>query len=199
MSTTTRTRPHGRDGSADRNLVKALSHPLRWQILNAINEGVSTPASIARRLGVRTENVSYHVRVLSDLEVIELVATTPVRGALEHHYRATRRALATDADVAEMPLELRRDAFQTVVRDTIEDLIRAGASEESYERPDVHLSRTPLLLDEQGWEQVNDVVAHALSRVLEIQAESLARMAEGEEPVRSDVVLMHFPYVPPES
>jgi DNA-binding transcriptional ArsR family regulator len=83
---TTRTSARARAAARpDQALEKALSHPLRWQILALLGEGTRTPAAIARELGVRTENVSYHVRVLSDLELIELVGTTPVRGTLEHH------------------------------------------------------------------------------------------------------------------
>ena len=189
----------GRDDAADANLVKALSHPLRWQILSMINEGTSTPAGIARRLGVRTENVSYHVRVLNELGVIELVGTTPVRGALEHHYRATRRAVATDADSAAMPPAVRRDVVQAVLRATIEDLIRVGASEHAYSRADFHATQTPLRLDEEGYSEVHDLLEGTLNRVLEIQAESLARMAaDTTDEVRTEVAIMHFPYVPPE-
>jgi hypothetical protein len=189
-----------RDADADANLVKALSHPLRWQILSMINAGTSTPAGIARRLGVRTENVSYHVRVLCDLGVIELIGTTPVRGALEHHYRATRRAEASDADSASMPLEVRRDMVHAVLRATIEDLIRIGASDQTYQRSDIHFSQVPLHLDEEGYQEVRDLLAGTLDRVMEIQAESLTRMAgdtSGE--VRTEVGILHFPYVPPEA
>ncbi len=196
MTTKNTSKPRGRrQASADANLVKALSHPLRWQILALINEGASTPAGIARRLGVRTENVSYHVRVLCDLGIIELVGTTPVRGALEHHYRATQRAFASDADAAEMPPEVRRDAIHALIRATIRDLVRVGASDASYERADVHFSQTPLRLDEVGYAEMTDLLASTLDRVLEIQAESLVRLADGGEEVRTEAVLMHFPFV----
>jgi DNA-binding transcriptional ArsR family regulator len=191
--------PRSREEAADANLVKALSHPLRWQILRMVNEGTSTPAGIARRLGVRTENVSYHVRVLSELGVIELVGTTPVRGALEHHYRATRRAEVSDADSEAMPDEVRRDMVHGIVRQVIEDLIRIGASEQVYTRADIHFSQVPLRVDEEGYSEVVDLLAQTLDRVMEIQAESLARMAGDETgEVRTEVAIMHFPYVPPE-
>lgn len=199
MTTTNTPKGTERKQGADESLVKALSHPLRWQILRMINEGTSTPAGIARRLGIRTENVSYHVRVLNELGVIELVKTTPVRGALEHHYRATQRAFMSDAEAAAMPREVRRDAMLTVLRTVIEDLIRIGASDQPHDRTDIHFSQVALRLDEEGYTEVADVMAGALDRILEIQAESLARMAGDEtEEVRTEVTLLHFPYVPPE-
>jgi DNA-binding Lrp family transcriptional regulator len=173
--------------AADANLVKALSHPLRWQILSMMNQGTSTPAGIARRLGVRTENVSYHVRVLCELGIIELIGTTPVRGALEHHYRATHRAELSDADSKTMPTEVRLD------------LIRIGASDQPYQRSDAHFSQVPLRLDEEGYAEVTDLMKDTLDRIMAIEAESLARLAGDESgEVRTEVTMLHFPYVPPE-
>jgi DNA-binding transcriptional ArsR family regulator len=177
--------PRGRQEAADPNLVKALSHPLRWMILQQIVKGTPTPAAIARRLGLRTENVSYHVRVLADLGIIELVETVPVRGALEHHYRALHRAFLSDADMALMPFTVRRDVLQSFLRTVIEDLGRATADGARF-------SRAAPRLDEQGYDEVVELLNGALDRLMEIQAESLARM-DGDETdeIRSVVVLMH--------
>ena len=197
MSTKSTPKTRKRDEAADANLVKALSHPLRWQILSMLNQGTSTSAGIARRLGVRTENVSYHVRVLCELGIIELIGTTPVRGALEHHYRATHRAELSDADSKTMPTEVRRDMMHAVLRATIDDLIRIGASDQPYQRSDAHFSQVPLRLDEEGYQEIADLLSATLDRVLEIQAESLARMAGDEtDEVRTEVAIIHFPYVP---
>jgi DNA-binding transcriptional ArsR family regulator len=72
----------------DQRLVKAVAHPLRVEILETlVSEGELSPALIARKLGRPPGNVSYHVNVLRDCEVLELVRTEPRRGALEHYYR----------------------------------------------------------------------------------------------------------------
>jgi len=72
----------------DQRLVKAISHPLRVEILEAfVNQGEQSPTQIAKELDQRLGNVSYHVNVLQECEVIELVRTRPRRGALEHFFR----------------------------------------------------------------------------------------------------------------
>ncbi len=72
----------------NQSLVKAVSHPLRVEILEAFGEqGELSPAQIAKALDQRLGNVSYHVNVLKECEVIELVRTRPRRGALEHFFR----------------------------------------------------------------------------------------------------------------
>src|SRR3954452_24956885 len=74
----------------DERLAKALSHPLRQRILQRLNEGgVKSPNELSRELGDPLGNVSYHVRILRELDCVELVRTEQRRGALEHYYRAT--------------------------------------------------------------------------------------------------------------
>jgi DNA-binding transcriptional ArsR family regulator len=79
------------DGSrGDSQAAKALAHPLRAQILTELTEEAS-PKTLARRLKQPLGSVSYHVGVLEQLGCIELTRTRPVRGALEHFYRARVR------------------------------------------------------------------------------------------------------------
>ena len=52
----------------------------------ADGEAIS-PREIASDLQQPLSNVSYHVRVLADCGVIELVRTKPVRGSMQHFYR----------------------------------------------------------------------------------------------------------------
>jgi DNA-binding transcriptional ArsR family regulator len=72
----------------NQSLVKAVSHPLRVEILEAFaDRGELSPTQIAKALDQRLGNVSYHVNVLEHCGVIELVRTEPRRGALEHFFR----------------------------------------------------------------------------------------------------------------
>ena len=71
--------------------AKAVSHPLRVEILKTLDGKPRSPKSIAAELGQPIGNVSYHVTVLRDLGAVELTGTTPARGAVEHFYRARWR------------------------------------------------------------------------------------------------------------
>jgi DNA-binding transcriptional ArsR family regulator len=72
----------------DQRLVRAVAHPLRVEILEVlVGKGEMSPTQIADTLQSKPGNVSYHVNVLRDCEVLELVRTEPRRGALEHYYR----------------------------------------------------------------------------------------------------------------
>jgi DNA-binding transcriptional ArsR family regulator len=78
------------ENTDDNELLIALRHPLRRQILKAIVEhDPISPRQIADELKEPLSNVSYHVRVLADCGVAALVDTTPVRGSMQHFYSAT--------------------------------------------------------------------------------------------------------------
>lgn len=77
---------------ADARFAKALAHPLRARILEALADaGELSPNMAAEQLGEKLTNISYHFRMLLDLGAIELLRTEPRRGALEHYYRARVR------------------------------------------------------------------------------------------------------------
>jgi DNA-binding transcriptional ArsR family regulator len=183
----------------DQRLIKALGHPLRMRILILLNQKVASPSELSEELDEPLGNVSYHVRFLADLGCLELVSTTPRRGALEHHYRARVRPWFRPRDWARLPASARSsisDAVLTQVWEDAADALEAGSFDA---RADRHISRTTLLLDEAGWEDVRDLLNETLDRVLDIQAEAAARLErdDGEDSIASRVVIMHHEAAPP--
>ena len=71
--------------------AKAVSHPIRLQILETLDGKPRSPQSLAAELDERLTNLSYHVKVLEQLGAIELTGTRSVGGAIEHFYRARWR------------------------------------------------------------------------------------------------------------
>ena len=77
----------GGDQTDDNELLIALRHPLRRQILRTIvKRDRISPRQISDELREPLSNVSYHVRVLADCGVVTLVDTAPVRGSMQHFY-----------------------------------------------------------------------------------------------------------------
>jgi DNA-binding transcriptional ArsR family regulator len=73
--------------SDDNDLLAALRHPLRRQILREMaGEEAISPRELSVALDRPLSNVSYHVRVLADCAAVTLVKTTPVRGSMQHFY-----------------------------------------------------------------------------------------------------------------
>jgi hypothetical protein len=180
----------------DERLIKALAHPLRHRLLAILNERVASPKQLADELGERLPNVSYHVRILADLGCIELVSLTPRRGAVEHHYRALMRPFFDDHDWAKLPASTRRAIFDDNLGHIFQD-VRDAAREHGFDGPRTHVSRTVLVLDERGYNDLADLLDGTLHATLEIQAQAAARMVEsGEDGRTTEAVLMHFDKAP---
>jgi DNA-binding transcriptional ArsR family regulator len=174
-------------------VAKAFAHPLRVQILIILNEKVASPNMLAQQLDESLNLVAYHVRVLEKYDCIELVDTKQRRGATEHFYRATRRQLLSDNDWALMPASLRPGMTAAILKSIFEDIEAASKSETLDEVDDAHISRTPMVLDQQGWSDVADLLSGALDRLLEIQTEASSRTAKsGEAGILAKVHLLHF-------
>jgi DNA-binding transcriptional ArsR family regulator len=97
-----------RNGSAATDdLLTALGHPMRRRILREMAQvEESSPRDLAETLSEPLSNVAYHVRVLTECDVLRLIGTRPVRGSTQHFYRAivepewARSALGLDVTEA---------------------------------------------------------------------------------------------------
>ena len=177
----------------DPRLVKALAHPLRIQILSILEERVASPSQIAEEIDAPLGNVSYHVRQLADLKLISLVKTTPVRGTLEHYYRAEIRPRISDRAFSTAP-NLVKQATVGSTLGQIGDAVNRAASEGGFGRSDAHLSRLPLVLDDEGWTQVAGELEGLIDRIDKIQRASGKRLlkSDHEGELRGELVTMLF-------
>jgi DNA-binding transcriptional ArsR family regulator len=185
----TRTSPEG----ITQQLAKALAHPLRMRILTSLHDGISSPNQLSQELGEPLGNVSYHVKTLLEFDCIELVKTEPRRGAVEHFYRATERAFLSDEDWAKIPASARKGITGVIVQTIGEDVNRAMLEGTIETRTDSHITRSPLVLDEQGWKDLNAVLTDLLEQANTIQTESAARLNETKgDSINTKLAILHF-------
>jgi DNA-binding transcriptional ArsR family regulator len=171
---------------AHEQLVKGLSHPLRVECMTVLAERVASPREIAEALDDDLSNVSYHVRVLSELGLIELVKEEPVRGAVAHYYKAVERPLLSEDDWEQLSPEVRKAisvyGWDVLIKDA-STAIEKGTFDN---RPDRQLSRTSLLLDSEGFARLAKAMEDLLTLVFEEQAASADRRSRtGEKPIHA--------------
>src|SRR3954447_16132058 len=173
----------------DPRYVKALSHPLRVRILAMLQERTATPVELAAWLGSRLGTVAYHVRTLHELDLIELVDETRVRGAVAHHYRAKERPKVSDEAWGRAPPIAKQAAVGAALQ-TIDEYARASAAAGGFDRGDAHLSRYVMQLDEQGWGEVSRGCADLVGRIDEIEAGARKRIER--DPHQEGITLAGF-------
>lgn len=177
-------------GEADAALLKALSHPVRARALTVLNQRVASPSELANEQGEPVGYVAYHVRVLRELGMIELVKTRQVRGATEHFYRSTTQAYFDDDVWARLAPDSRTGisiANVGVLNNAVREAFEAGTFDS---RTDRHLSNVSLDLDEEAWRKANALLNDCLEELLRIGSESEARGAAAT--VRATFGLMGF-------
>ena len=178
----------------DPRYVKALGHPLRVRILALLQERTASPRELAQWLDATLGTVSYHVRALHDLGLLELVRTTQVRGAIAHHYRARERPRVSDEAWAAAPPIVKQAAVGATLQ-TVDDYARASAAAGGFDRAEAHLTRTNLHLDEKGWKQAAkacETLLAALGRIEEQSAKRLANNPHDAAAADAAVVMMLF-------
>jgi DNA-binding transcriptional ArsR family regulator len=180
------------------SIYKALSHPLRMRLLSALTDREASPKELSVELGEALGNVAYHMRMLEELGCIELVRTTPRRGAVEHHYRQVLRPSIGDDDWAQLPSGVRHALSAGPLAQIFQDVAEAQAHGSFDKRPERHLSHTPLALDDEAWEELSRLMSDLYDRARELNAETAARVRfDGSKPSRpSRLVMLHFEAAP---
>jgi DNA-binding transcriptional ArsR family regulator len=182
-------------GPPDVRVIKAIGHPLRWQMLEALNEGEASPAQLARRFGEPVNLVAYHMGILAKAGGVEMVRTEPRRGSTEHYYRATMRPYFADREWARLPTETRRALLAVETKRIVND-VRAAAAGTGLDHPKAHVSWSPMELDREGYDEVATLLSGVLDQLNDIQARSSVRQGEkgskNGKKLSTEVAILHF-------
>ena len=182
-------------GPPDVRVIKAIGHPLRWRMLEALNEGEASPAQLARRFGEPVNLVAYHMGILAKAGGVEMVRTEPRRGSTEHYYRATMRPYFADREWAKLPTETRRALMAVETKQMVND-IRAASAGTGLDHPKAHVSRSPLELDREGYDEVATLLGGVLDQLHDIQARAAVRQADKgskkQATLSTEVAIVHF-------
>ncbi len=154
-------------------LCGPLGHPVRARILDVLSEEPMSPVRFldeglspiefdkrARGLSF----VAYHFRELEKAGCIELIERNPRRGATEHVYRGIHRAFFSDDEFEALQFSRRqalsRSSFQALIAKT-DRAIQSGSFDK---HPDRTMVWTSCGVDQQGWEEMKDILGEAFHR-----------------------------------
>lgn len=168
-----------------KQLGDVVNHPFRYKCLALLSERTLSPADLAQELDVEVEELTYHVRVLLERGAIELVEVAPGNRSVKHLYRAVQRAEIGPDDFQRMSVDERIGVQTTVMQLAFADMAQSMETQVLGQRPDHHCSRFPLTLDEEGWEEGQDIFARALEEIYEVTARVAARTAD--DPGRANI------------
>jgi DNA-binding transcriptional ArsR family regulator len=188
--------PKAAQRAYEARMVRSTAHPIRATALSMMAERPTSPKEVAAAVGKPIGNVSYHISELVKAQMAVLVDEKKRGGATEHFYAST-----TIDDQASSRLDARQRTI--LVRNSLHSIVAdaAWAVEAGVfgSRPDTHLARVPLRLDQEGWDEIRDLYTATLETTMAIAARSADRLEEGGSAgFKAMAVTMLFE-MPPES
>jgi DNA-binding transcriptional ArsR family regulator len=168
-------------------LCGPLAHPVRLRILDVLSEGPMSPVRFLdeglspiefdkRERGL--SYIAYHFRALEAAECIELIERNPRRGATEHVYRSIQRAFFSDEEFESLPFKKRqalsKSSLQAFIAKT-DRAIQSGTFDSHFDRTMVWTSCN---VDQQGWDEIRDVLGDAFNRAEKARKEAELRLRD---------------------
>jgi DNA-binding transcriptional ArsR family regulator len=161
----------------DRTIGSVVAHPLRSRCLTRLAEVTASPAELAIEFRKPLSDVSYHVATLLKAGAIELVGERPVRGSIQHFYRAISLPYIDSGENAAMSLDDRLEFARMTTQLATADATIALDAKTFNQRPDAHVVRIPMVVDEDGWGELAEIYDEMVERIFAVRAASDQRRA----------------------
>jgi DNA-binding transcriptional ArsR family regulator len=178
-------------------LAAAMSHPTRVHAMSILGEHPASPRQLAKAMDEPLNNVTYHVNQLRELGCIELDRTERRGGGrvLEHFYRTTRRAYFDEDAWEVLSAKERLGVIGAVLRMISKDIAAAMASGTFYAEDEKHVSRSPIAVDTEGWDEIGELLERTTDELFEIE-ERVGRRSE-QPSIHAKVEILQFRSPPP--
>lgn len=167
-------------------IAAAISHPVRFRILSAMHspERLLSPNEYATETGHPLQNTAYHFRMLAKAGCVELADTRQVRGATEHIFRPTRRAMLWSREWGALPPIVREAISASAFGDFVRDIGRAvdaGAFSGADGNDDTNLAYGAFWSDEEGRQALMRIWNDAGAATLALESQVAARLADDSD------------------
>jgi DNA-binding transcriptional ArsR family regulator len=169
---------------AVQNRLKAMSHETRAKALRILTERTASPAEIAREIGEKVENVSYHVKKMAEWGVVKPVGErkAPGAGAIQHFYKATVWPQLDAEEWEGLNAALAGDLLGEIGREMLGDIAASLDAGLLGKDGSFHLTRTRLIVDTKGLEEALEIAERARKDIMRARDRARERLAEsGEE------------------
>lgn len=177
-------------------LAAALAHPTRVGIMSILVEGPASPRQLAEAIDEPSNNVTYHLKQLRDLGAVEVDRTERRAGGrvVERFYRATQRAYFNEEAWESLNRSERLGLLWGILRLMSKDISTAMSSGTFFDGYDANLTRSPMTVDSDGWQEITDLIGKATEDLFAIEERVAERCEErGEKPkIHTKVQMLQF-------
>jgi hypothetical protein len=189
-------RVHVRSKTQLSRLSIVYANPVRLRIVTELGMEEMSPQGFYKAFGGGSlKSIERHFRILTDYGWLRFVRTRNVgaRGRPQRMFRATGPAVFDDETWEALPYSIRFAFSSRTFEQLIERAMEAMKAGTFDSRTDRHLSWTPLVLDELGWNRVIGRLNTVFEGLSEEQADAKVRLQHSEEaPILMTVGLAGF-------
>jgi len=165
----------------------ALGHDTRLEILILLNESSYTASEIAELTDIELKKVSNHLLLMSEEGSIEVAKKEERRGTMRYWYRAVKLPEYTQKEAEELTQEELQLIAGVIAQSGTAELM-AALKKGTLASPRSILAWDLYDVDSEGREAIENESARFLERLMEIQCESVNRVAESKEETTSMIV-----------
>lgn len=176
MGTTTRDQ-----SELSKQLGGLLRSPERVKALVLMQERPACAKDLQDELGISLPTASHHMKELKKMGLIEHVRDEPRRGAVAHYYRTVLRPAWNDDDWGKLSIEERQQLATWLLQILNLDVAQALLAGTFNARSDTHSSCPKILVDEQGRQDIHEILDDTLRKVLNVEEASNKRMSSGSD------------------
>lgn len=163
--------------AVNKQILTGLANPLRTEIQKILLERPASVNGISRELRKDYDEVRYEFKKLKEVGLITKEFERRVRGTVEVFYRAVRRPYVTGAEWPSVPDTLKGGLRGSLLELITDDAIEAIEADTFDSLESAHMSRTPGVVDDQGWNELQALLLQCLEEVIEIVDKSRGRVA----------------------
>lgn len=174
MGTTTRDQ-----SELSKQLGGLLRSPERVKALVLMQERPACAKDLQGELGISLPTASHHMKELKKMGLIEHVRDEPRRGAVAHYYRTVLRPAWNDDDWGKLSIGERQQLATWLLQILNLDVAQALLAGTFNARSDTHSSCPKILVDEQGRQDIHEILDDTLRKVLNVEEASNKRMSSG--------------------
>jgi AcrR family transcriptional regulator len=172
----------GRPQAADRDAIRAVGvQATLAEVLDIVSQRLGVSAEeISRQSEISEDAAAHYLEELETAGLIGVIDEREINGQVKRFYGTDLRRLAGNDWGSMEPPERRRISEQVghLIKGEWDEAVELGSFDGRLDR---HMSRLPLLVDEQGWRELLEVSDRALDASAEVRRQSAERLEKSKE------------------
>jgi hypothetical protein len=158
---------------------RALAHPLRVRILQALTREAAGNEQLSALTGEALAKVDYHLRVLRDCSCIDVVETQAEASAGGSIFQARPEVASSLRSWEQVPGPLREEIAAAFLQG-LSGVVVSGLEKGGQHREGPGVIRLELVVDERGWGELRDIFNDPEGPIQSVAARSEERLRAGD-------------------